>query len=205
MRSSCSSCSDRHALGPVGAQIEPWLNVHLRWAPLVVLIMLASCHRAHEVARRSKALPVPWPGSAVPCRISAPYRLGRHDPPARPRHGDRCSQPDFLRTMILVGVPAKAVMTGHHLPDPLQLLLFGLLCNPWAARKTSPVIMLHRQRCSRPASYVSRRVERTGRTEAILFWGTVLSGAGLMLVGLVRFEADRRAAVRPLRDRDPSS
>ena len=88
---------------------------------------------------------------------------------------------DFLRTMILVGVPAKAVMTGVII-FALPLLLSDL---NFAQEDIGQVIMLYAAGVLLASTYVSRRVDRTGRTEAILFWGTVLSGAGLMLVGLV--------------------
>ena len=89
--------------------------------------------------------------------------------------------PDFLKTMLLIGIPAKAVLTGIVI-FALPLLL---------ARKHFPqedigqIIMIYAAGVILASGYVSRLVDRIGQTHTVLFWGAAISGIGLMLVGLI--------------------
>jgi len=87
---------------------------------------------------------------------------------------------DFLSTMTLIGVPAKAVMTGIII-FALPLILAR---NDYAQEDIGQVIMLYAAGVLLAGRYVSRLVDRTGKTNSILCWGAVISGVGLILVGL---------------------
>lgn len=88
---------------------------------------------------------------------------------------------DFLRTMFLVGVPAKAVLTGIvTFGLPILLDRFG-----YKQEDIGQIIMLYAAGVIVASRYVSRLVDRLGKTDTILFWGCAISGAGLMLVGLI--------------------
>lgn len=88
---------------------------------------------------------------------------------------------EFLSTMLFIGVPAKAVMTG--------VVVFGLplllSMNGYAPEDIGQIIMLYAVGVLVACTYISRYVDRCGRTSAILFWGTTISGVGLALIGLV--------------------
>ena len=97
---------------------------------------------------------------------------------------------EFLGTMILIGIPAKAVMTG--------IIIFGLPLilarDQFAQEDIGQVIMLYAAGVLLAGSYVSRFVDRTGRTGTVLFAGALVSGAGLILIGLSGWET---LATRP--------
>ena len=86
---------------------------------------------------------------------------------------------EFIRTIFLIGIPAKAVMTGIII-FALPLLLAR---QSYAQEDIGQIIMLYALGVLIASSYISRLVDRLGRTENILFLGTVISGAGLLLIG----------------------
>ncbi len=89
--------------------------------------------------------------------------------------------PEFLRAMFLIGVPAKAVLTGIvTFALPLLLAQAG-----FKQEEVGQVIMMYGIGVVLSSTYVSRIVDRTGRTELILFWGAVLSGGGLAMIGIM--------------------
>jgi MFS family permease len=86
----------------------------------------------------------------------------------------------FLRTILMVGIPAKAVMTGVVIfALPLLLAQKG-----YAPEDIGQTIMLYAAGVLVASTYVSRFVDRTGGTDGVLFWGTAVSGFGLLLIGL---------------------
>lgn len=87
--------------------------------------------------------------------------------------------PEFLRTMFLIGIPAKAVMTGVII-FALPLLLAG---KQFAQEDIGQIIMLYAIGVLVASTYVSRVVDRIGKTDGILFWGAAISGIGLLLIG----------------------
>ena len=91
---------------------------------------------------------------------------------------------DFLKTMVLIGIPAKAVLTGIVV-FALPLLLAQ---KNYAQEDIGQVIMLYAAGVLLASSYASRLVDRAGRTEPVLFWGSAVSGIGLLLIGLVDWE-----------------
>jgi len=88
---------------------------------------------------------------------------------------------EFLRTMLLIGVPAKAVLTGIVI-FALPLLLAQ---RQYVQEDIGQIIMVYAAGVVLASGFASRQVDRTGRTYGILFWGSVLSGLGLLLIGMI--------------------
>jgi MFS family permease len=88
---------------------------------------------------------------------------------------------EFLKTMFCIGVPAKAILTGTvTFALPLLLTQQG-----YRQEEIGQIIMLYGMGVVAASSYISRLVDRTRNTEAMLFWGAAISGMGLGLVGLM--------------------
>lgn len=86
---------------------------------------------------------------------------------------------EFLRTMFLIGIPTKAVMTGIIIfALPLLLTQKG-----FAQEDIGQIIMLYAVGVLVATSYISRLVDRIGKTSGVLFWGSVIAGLGLLLIG----------------------
>jgi MFS family permease len=83
--------------------------------------------------------------------------------------------------MFLIGIPAKAVLTGVVI-FALPLLLAQ---KEYAQEDIGQIIMVYAAGVVLASTYVSRLVDRTGQTYAILFWGATISGVGLLLIGLI--------------------
>ena len=86
---------------------------------------------------------------------------------------------EFLKTIFCIGVPAKAILTGT-VTFALPLLLGQ---HGYRTEDIGQVIMLYAMSVVAASSLISRLVDRTGNTTSILFWGAVISGAGLVLIG----------------------
>ena len=91
---------------------------------------------------------------------------------------------DFLRTMVLVGVPTKAVLTGVVL-FALPLLLSQA---NYAPEDIGQMIMLYAGGVLVSSIYVPRAVDRSGNSGIALFWGVALSALGLVLIGAMSWE-----------------
>jgi len=88
---------------------------------------------------------------------------------------------EFLKTMLCIGIPAKAILTGTiTFALPLLLGQYGYL-----QEEIGQIIMLYGIGVVAASGYVSRLVDRTGNTEMVLFAGAAISGIGLVLVGLM--------------------
>src|SRR5262245_2515034 len=98
---------------------------------------------------------------------------------------------DFLKTMFCIGVPAKAILTGA-ITFALPLLLGQ---HGYRQEEIGQIIMLYGIGVVAASTYVSRLVDRTGNTEAILFWGAAVSGLGLVLIGLLGLDGTGNTAV----------
>lgn len=84
----------------------------------------------------------------------------------------------FLRSMALIGVPTKAVMTGVVLfAMPLLLRQSGYM-----QEDVGQMTMIYAASVVIISHLVSRYVDRTGSVEGILLMGALLSGAGLLLI-----------------------
>lgn len=86
---------------------------------------------------------------------------------------------EFLKTMLCIGVPAKAILTGTiTFALPLLLGQYG-----YRSEDIGQVIMLYAMSVVAASSVISRLVDKTGNTTSILFLGAALSGGGLVLIG----------------------
>lgn len=87
---------------------------------------------------------------------------------------------DFLRTMFLIGVPAKAVLTG--------VIIFGLPVlmtkASYAQEDIGQVLMVYAGAVVLASGYISRFVDLSGNSHFALFLGAIFSGVGLVLIGL---------------------
>src|ERR1051325_3365760 len=88
---------------------------------------------------------------------------------------------EFLKAMFCIGVPAKAILTGT-ITFALPLLLGQ---QGYRQEEIGQIIMLYGIGVVAASTYVSRLVDRTGNAEMVLFCGAVISGAGLVLIGLM--------------------
>lgn len=93
--------------------------------------------------------------------------------------------PELLKAMMLVGIPTKAVMTGVIL-FALPLLLSEMA---YAQEDIGQIIMVYAAGVLVASVYVPRFVDRTGRSQMALFWGTAISGIGLVVIGAMDVDA----------------
>jgi MFS family permease len=89
------------------------------------------------------------------------------------------SNAEFLKTILCIGIPAKAILTGT-ITFALPLLLGQ---HGYRLEDVGQIIMLYAMSVVAASSLISRLVDRTGNTTGILFWGAAISGAGLVLIG----------------------
>ncbi len=88
---------------------------------------------------------------------------------------------EFLKVILCIGVPAKAVLTGTiTFAMPLLLGQYG-----YRSEEIGQIVMLYGLGVIVATSYASRLVDRTKNSEGILFMGAVMSGLGLLMVGLL--------------------
>ncbi len=87
---------------------------------------------------------------------------------------------DFLRTMFLIGAPAKAVLTG--------VVIFGLPVlmtqANYAQEDIGQILMIYGGAVVLTSGYISRFVDLSGNSHIALFLGAIFSGIGLVLIGL---------------------
>jgi MFS family permease len=100
---------------------------------------------------------------------------------------------EFIKTIVLVGMPAKAVLTGVVI-FALPLILARL---EFPQEDIGQIIMLYAAGVLLASRYVSRSVDRVGKTAPVLFWGSLLCGAGLLLIGLGGVQASAGGIVLP--------
>jgi predicted MFS family arabinose efflux permease len=88
---------------------------------------------------------------------------------------------EFLKVMLCIGVPAKAILTGTiTFAMPLLLGQYG-----YRSEEIGQVVMLYGLGVIISTGYASRLVDRTRNSEGVLFMGAVASGVGLVMVGLM--------------------
>ena len=87
----------------------------------------------------------------------------------------------FLKAIFCIGIPAKALLTGV-ISFAIPLILTQ---QQYRAEDIGQLIMLYGLGVVVSTGVVSRLVDRNRNTQAILFWGAIMSGLGLMLVGLM--------------------
>jgi predicted MFS family arabinose efflux permease len=88
---------------------------------------------------------------------------------------------EFLKVMLCIGVPAKAILTGTiTFAMPLLLGRYG-----YRSEEIGQIVMLYGLGVIVSTGYASRLVDRTKNSEGVLFLGAVASGVGLVMVGLM--------------------
>lgn len=94
---------------------------------------------------------------------------------------DVMSDREFIATLLCIGVPAKAILTGTiTFAMPLLLVQYN-----YRSEDIGQLIMLYGLAVILATGFASRLVDRTSNSEQVLFWGAILSGGGLMLVGFM--------------------
>jgi predicted MFS family arabinose efflux permease len=88
---------------------------------------------------------------------------------------------DFLKAIGLIGLPAKAVLTGVIL-FALPLLLAN---QGFGQEDVGQITMMYAISVIAGSSWVSGRRNGPHATAAILVWGAILSGAGLLLISIL--------------------
>jgi hypothetical protein len=91
----------------------------------------------------------------------------------------------FVRTIILVGVPAKAVLTGVVL-FALPLLLAN---QGFPKEDIGQITMAYAGAVIIASHFASVKADRSRDTERLLFQGACLTGAGLIVISLAGFPA----------------
>jgi len=86
---------------------------------------------------------------------------------------------EFMRAMLLVGLPAKAVLTGVVIfALPLMLAASG-----YRQEDIGQILMIYAAAVVLSSSYISAIVDRTQRTGVVLSFGSFLSASALIAVG----------------------
>ncbi|NJO36337.1 MAG: MFS transporter [Rhizobiales bacterium] len=87
--------------------------------------------------------------------------------------------PQLLQAITLIGIPAKAVLTGIVVfAIPLLMTREG-----YRQEDIGQILMLYAACVVLANEFISRWVDRTGDSRLVLILGAVLSGAGLWLIG----------------------
>jgi len=87
---------------------------------------------------------------------------------------------EFLKTIFCIGIPAKAILTGT-ITFALPLVLGQL---GYRQEDIGQIIMLYGLGVVAASGQVSRIVDRTRNTQKVLFYGALLSGVGLTMIGV---------------------
>ncbi len=88
---------------------------------------------------------------------------------------------EFVKAMLLIGIPTKGILTGVTI-FALPLILSRL---QYAQEDVGQIVMLYSGGVLIASAYASRMVDRLGRTSGVLFLGALGSGIGLILISLV--------------------
>lgn len=92
-----------------------------------------------------------------------------------------CASLDFLRGLLLIGAPAKAVLTGA-VGFAMPLLLAGM---GWPPEDIGQIIMIYAAGVLLSGGLAARLVDRTGRSAAVLALGGLGAVVALGCIGLV--------------------
>jgi MFS family permease len=87
----------------------------------------------------------------------------------------------FLNTIIAVGIPTKAILTGVTI-FAIPLILSAL---DYAPDDIGQIIMIYGLGVVLASHFISKHVDRTGSSTNVLFGGVILSSIGLMLIGVM--------------------
>ena len=92
-----------------------------------------------------------------------------------------CRNPQLLQAIVLIGIPAKAVLTGVVVfAIPLLMAKGG-----YRQEDIGQLLMLYAAGVVLANELISRWVDRTGDARRVLVFGALLSGGGLGLIGLI--------------------
>jgi MFS family permease len=91
---------------------------------------------------------------------------------------------DFVRTALFIGVPVKIILAGVFKAS-LPLVLSQQDFN---TDDVGQILMLYAAGVLFSSAIIPRLADRMGKTRAILFWGALGSGLGLVLIGLIGWE-----------------
>jgi len=92
---------------------------------------------------------------------------------------------EFVAIALLVGIPVKIVWAGLFKASfPLILERYN-----YPTEDVGQIMMLYAAGVLISSAFISRIVAKTGKTSIVLAIGTVGSGAGLVLIGLIGWEA----------------
>ncbi len=87
----------------------------------------------------------------------------------------------FVSSVLLIGIPTKGILTGVTV-FALPLLLSR---QNYAQEEIGQILMFYAAGVLISSSYISRLVDRIGKTGEILCLGSLGSGVGLILIGLM--------------------
>lgn len=91
----------------------------------------------------------------------------------------------FVKTILMIGIPAKAVLTGVVLfAMPLLLHLRG-----FAQEDIGQITMIYAACVIFASGYAARIADRRGSTRHILLWGAVTTSAGLLTIAAIGLDA----------------
>lgn len=145
--------------GAIGALLAVYMGVRPVMALAAGLAALVLVYTVVFLENPAPALHAPTPWRQVFAR------LGRDG--------------EFLRTIVLIGVPAKAVLTGVTIfAAPLLLARAG-----YAREDIGQILMAYAAGVLLCSRYASRWVDASGRTRPFLMLGVLASAAGLALIG----------------------
>lgn len=97
----------------------------------------------------------------------------------------------FVKAVLLIGIPTKAIMTGITI-FALPLLLSR---QSFAQEDIGQVIMFYSAGVLISSTYIARIVDRVGRTTGVLFFGTLAAGLGLILIGMMGWDSIAHSAI----------
>ena len=93
---------------------------------------------------------------------------------------------EFMRSMLLIGIPTKAVLAGVTIfALPLILNTLG-----FANDSIGQIIMFYAAGVLLTSHFATKLVDRIGKKITILTWGALLSAVGLCLVGMTGIEIE---------------
>ena len=91
---------------------------------------------------------------------------------------------DFIKTALFIGVPVKIIMAGVFKAS-LPLVLSQQNFN---TDDVGQILMLYAAGVLLSSAIIPRIADKMGKTRAILFWGALGSGVGLVLIGLMGWD-----------------
>ena len=93
---------------------------------------------------------------------------------------------EFINTMLTIGMPAKAILTGIiTFALPLLLVQSG-----YAKEDIGQIIMVYALAVVLASRFIAPHVDKIGSARAVLFQGTILSGVGLGMAALAGIPTD---------------